>query len=155
MVRRRWSVILPAVGLLAFSVISYYSFRWDQEVRGHAARHFYWSFIRLDTDPLGRHTIPASNVVPCQDGSQDCVEFDPEIRRVDPGYLELALETTAFPAFVVSFLIVVGLGKLGVDQVWSFMVTAPLFIPAWFYLMGWLVDRWRSKRRMRSQRTTS
>jgi hypothetical protein len=153
--KKRWSVILPVVGLLAFSAVTYESFRWSAQGRIHPGRYFFWSSIRLDTDPAGRRPKPAGEVLPCPDGSQDCLEFDPGILWVTPGYLALALEVAAFPALVAAFMVVVGLGRLGVNQLWTFMLTAPLFIGAWFYLLGWLLDRWRCRRSKRPQPPSS
>ena len=42
--------------------------------------------------------------------------------------------------------IVHGLGRLGVSEIASFMLTIPVFIALWFYSVGWLLDRWRYKR---------
>jgi hypothetical protein len=53
---------------------------------------------------------------------------------------------SAFPAFVFGGVIVRSLGRLGISEVSSFMVLMPLLISAWFYFVGWLVDRWRFKR---------
>jgi hypothetical protein len=52
----------------------------------------------------------------------------------------------ALPAFLVGTGVVHGLARLGVSEVISFMVSMPLLIFAWFYLVGWLVDR-RLRRR--------
>ncbi len=53
---------------------------------------------------------------------------------------------SALPAFVVSIVIAKGLGHLGMSQIWSFMIFAPIFIFAWYYFIGWLIDRWILKR---------
>jgi hypothetical protein len=55
----------------------------------------------------------------------------------------------ALPAFVLGAISVSGLGRLGVNEVWSFILLMPLFVFAWFYFGGWLVDRWVRKRRER------
>lgn len=66
---------------------------------------------------------------------------------VDPGWLARCHVLSALPAFVVGVGIVRGLGRLGVSEVISFMISMPLLIFAWFYFVGWLLDRWRQKRR--------
>jgi hypothetical protein len=35
---------------------------------------------------------------------------------------------------------------MGINQVSSFMFLMPVLIGAWYYLIGWLLDRWISKR---------
>ena len=54
---------------------------------------------------------------------------------------------SAFPAFAISVLIVSGLGHLGINEIWSFLVSLPPLIFAWFYFVSWLVDRWIFQRR--------
>lgn len=53
---------------------------------------------------------------------------------------------TAMPAFIVGMIHVIVLGKLGINQLPYFMVLMPLLMCAWFYFLGWLIDRWRYKR---------
>jgi len=60
-----------------------------------------------------------------------------------------SLMLLALPAFVLGAISVSVLGHLGVNEVWSFMLLMPLFVFAWFYFVGWLVDRWVRKRRER------
>jgi hypothetical protein len=38
---------------------------------------------------------------------------------------------------------------MGISQVSSFMFLMPVLIFAWYYLIGWLLDRWISKRSQR------
>ena len=57
---------------------------------------------------------------------------------------------SAFPAFIVGALIVSGLGRVGVNEVLSFMLLVPPLIFAWYYFLGWSVDRWRRKRSQQS-----
>jgi hypothetical protein len=49
-------------------------------------------------------------------------------------------------AFLVGVGIVHGLARVGISEVTSFMVSMPLLIFAWFYFVGWLLDR--SSRRL-------
>jgi hypothetical protein len=38
------------------------------------------------------------------------------------------------------------LSNLGIDEVLTFMVSMPILIFAWYYLVGWLIDRLSHKR---------
>jgi hypothetical protein len=58
----------------------------------------------------------------------------------------MLLMLSGLPAFVCSKMIVTGLGPLGVNQIWSFMISLPPVLSAWYFFLGWLVDRWRFKR---------
>ena len=53
----------------------------------------------------------------------------------------------ALPAFAISVLIVSGLGHLGINEIWSFLISLPLLIFAWLYFVGRLIDRWILQRR--------
>jgi hypothetical protein len=66
---------------------------------------------------------------------------------VDPGLLAKFLMLSAFPAFLVGLFVVSGLGRLGLSQVSSFMLLMPVLIFAWYYFIGWLLDRWRGRMR--------
>jgi len=129
-----WRVILPAYGLLLFSFISYQSFRPVRGYKHPPDRYFSWAGVLLDTDPLRK---------PCPNGSEPCVEFNPDSW---PRPLPRLLFLTAVPAFFVGMLLVNVFGKFGISQLLSFMVLMPLLICAWFYFLGWLLDRWRYKR---------
>jgi len=52
---------------------------------------------------------------------------------------------SALPAFVVGRAVVSGLARLGVSEVWSFAILMPVLVVAWFYFVGWLIDRWLHK----------
>jgi hypothetical protein len=66
---------------------------------------------------------------------------DPLEVWVEPGWLARFLMLSALPAFLVGLGIVHGLSRVGVSQVSSFMISMPLLILAWFYFVGWLLDR--------------
>jgi hypothetical protein len=53
---------------------------------------------------------------------------------------------SALPAFIIGGLAVSGLGKLGISQVPRFMLLMPALICAWYFLIGWLLDRWIRRR---------
>lgn len=65
---------------------------------------------------------------------------------VDPSLLAQFLMLSALPAFVVGGLVVKGLGRLGISQISSFLFLMPLLIFAWYYFVGWLIDRLVCKR---------
>src|ERR1700735_883666 len=142
----RWRMFLPVAGLIAFTGISYHSYRVGREARAIPGRFFLWSTLQLDSDPLNRRYQS-----PCAQSSAACVDWDPASidrnsaivdrwgRPVDKLFV-----LSDLPAFLVGTLIVFGLGgKFGVSEVSSFMVTMPLLTFVWFYAVGWLIDRWR------------
>jgi hypothetical protein len=88
--------------------------------------------LRLDSDPANKYNRATT--------------WDLADRWVDPGLLEKFLIISAFPAFVVGGFAVGGLGRLGIDQVLSFMSVMPILIFAWYYFMGWLFDLWIRRR---------
>jgi hypothetical protein len=61
---------------------------------------------------------------------------------VNPGWLSKWLMLSAMPAFVVEAAILVGLSRLGINEIWGFIISMPLLISAWYYFVGWLIDRW-------------
>jgi hypothetical protein len=65
---------------------------------------------------------------------------------VDPGTVTRTFMAFAMPAFLLSAVIVGGLRRLGINQIWSFMISMPLLIFGWFYFVGSLIDRRRWKR---------
>ena len=62
----------------------------------------------------------------------------------------MLLILSGLPAFAVGKIIVGGLGRLGINQIWSFLISMPLLLFTWYYFLGWLVDRWKFKRVHRS-----
>jgi hypothetical protein len=148
----RWRVVLPIIGVLLFLGESSESVGMNR--KAHTSRYFYWSSIRLDSDPLNRHPRPLK-LLPCKDQTENCVGFDSEYIWVDPGWLAKLLILSAFPAFVFGGFAVHGLGRLGISEVRTFMVSMPLMIVTWYYLVGWLVDRWRYKRLREGERLHS
>jgi hypothetical protein len=125
-------------GLLYFAFGSYLSLRTNREHQEGANRYFWWSSIRLDTDPLNRHPQGAT---PCKDAKNDCVEWSPGFISVEPGLMAKVFVLSATPAFVVGTFAVRRFARFGISELSSFMVAMPLLIAAWFYVVGWLVDR--------------
>lgn len=141
--RLRWRFVFPALGLLAFSTVSYHSLRMNRQFGPTPRRYYWWSSIRLDTDPLNRNlqTRP-----PCNTAVEDCA-WGPHI-WIEPGYYAKSLMVAALPAFVLSALTLSRLSHMGINEVWSFAISMPAYMFAWFYLVGWLIDRWLSKCRI-------
>jgi len=146
--RARWRFILPVVALIAFGAESRSSLRTNRNLGTTPRRYYSWASIQLDTDPLNKNPKVPSLPSPCKSGEEDCGWELSDI-WVDPGYLTQSLVVLALPAFVLGAISVSGLGHLGVNEVWSFMLLMPLFVFAWFYFVGWLLDRWVRKRRER------
>jgi hypothetical protein len=132
---------LPIIGIILFSAVSYHSFRFNQEVQRPPSRYFWWSDVRLDSDPANKRNWGAT---PCEDGKENCWEL--RSTWVDPSLLAQFLMLSALPAFVVGEFAVRALGRMGISQVASFMFLMPVLIFGWYYFIGWLLDRWTSKR---------
>ena len=60
-----------------------------------------------------------------------------------------ALVLSAFPAFLAGFALVLLLARKGINEVMTFMVAMPMLLYGWYYLVGWLIERWISGRRQR------
>src|SRR5262249_12624332 len=114
-------------------------------------QYFWWASIRLDPHPKQQSSHSA--LTPCADGRDNCVQFEPMV-WVHPGWLEKILVFSALPAFFAGVGIAHSLGKLGISEVSSFMVSMPILILSWFYFLGWMLDRFRAKR-FKSQTKTS
>ena len=140
--RMRWRIILLAIGLLLFAAETYDSYR-QWQIQSSPGRYFWWSFIRLDSDPVNRHPRPAHAGVADGENSAD---WDLPDKIVDPGYVANSSFFSGLPAFLVSMLVIAALSRLGISQVWTFMIATPILLFAWYYFLGWLLDRRRPKR---------
>jgi hypothetical protein len=142
---KRWRIALPCIGLSLFIALTHSSLRMNREIQKRSpSRYFWWTSIRLDSDPLNRHA--KSTTTPCKNGEGNCVNWELRpIVWVDPSWLAKFLMLSALPAFVFGTAVVRGLASLGVSEVWSFAIVMPLLIFAWFYFVGWLIDRWVPK----------
>ncbi|HEY1423579.1 MAG TPA: hypothetical protein VGF20_09010 [Candidatus Acidoferrum sp.] len=133
--RIRFSLILPVLGLLLFAVVTYRSMAANPEAQGVPNKYYWWSSLRLDTDPLNQKPRP------------DPV---PSTTHMAPGWLDRLLTISALPAFLAGSGLVIALSKQGVDEVLTFLVSMPILVFAWFYLVGWLLDlmivRWMARR---------
>jgi hypothetical protein len=126
------------MGLSLFIALTHNSLRMNRDIQKRSpSRYFWWTSIRLDSDPLNRH--PKRTTTPCKNGEGNCANWElPPIVWVDPSCLAKFLMLSALPAFVFGTAVVRG---LGVSEVWSFAIVMPLLISAWFYFVGWLIDR--------------
>ena len=142
--RVSWRLVLSVIGLLLFAAVARQSIQVNREGHHNPSRYLWWSSIRLDSDPLNKHPRTPT---PCEGGKENCASWDdlPYI-WVDPGTVTKTLMAFAMPAFLLSVVIVGGLGRLGINQVRSFMISMPLLIFGWFYFVGSLIDRRRWKR---------
>ncbi|MBI2679167.1 MAG: hypothetical protein HYX28_10345 [Candidatus Koribacter versatilis] len=135
--KRRWQIVLPSLGLIIFSLITYHSFN-QQLAKAQPGRYLWWSSVPLDRDPLERRRAEWD---PCRDKADSCVGWDPISIRVLPATVPRLYMLSALPAFLAGMIIVFGLGALGVNQVWSFLIVLPLLTSCWYFLVGWLIDR--------------
>jgi hypothetical protein len=131
----RWRLVLPVIGLVLFAGVTYRSLSIHRAL-GSPSRYFWWSSIRLDSDPLDKK--PRSPV---------STGWEFRYIWVDPGRVDKLLVASALPAFAAGAIVVSGLGRLGTSEVSSFMISVLLFIFAWYYFLGWLIYRWIYKRR--------
>jgi hypothetical protein len=134
----RCSVILPVFGLVLFAVVTYKSMSMNPPAEGVPNKYYWWSSLRLDTDPLNKHPKPAA---PCEKKEANCVDLRPPVTHVTPALLDRLLTYSALPAFLAGAGLVIALSKRGIDEVLTFMVSMPIFLFFWFFFVGWLLDR--------------
>src|SRR5438105_5711151 len=118
--RMRWSLILPIAGLILFADVSYRSMDANHHEQGAPTKYYWWSSLRLDSDPLNKNSRPAS---PCQYKKEHCVQWELSYPSVQPGMLDTLLVVSALPAFLAGAAMVIGLSNLGIDEVLTFMVS--------------------------------
>jgi hypothetical protein len=141
--RLHWRLVLPVVGLMLFTSETYHSVvRLNRETHQSPHRYFWWSSIRLDSDPLK----PRTSIAPsCAAETTNCTTWDLQQVWITPGLLARSLMISALPAFLAGAFLVSAGAHFGVSEVSSFMISMPLLIFTWYYFIGWLVDRWRRK----------
>jgi hypothetical protein len=127
---------------MLFGGVTYESVKGRQYEKAHG-QYFYWSSIRLSSGPLRQQPQAAT---PCKDGEVGCASWDPVVEWVDPGLLPRILMLSAYPAFVLGMWWVRALGHHGASEIRGFIILMPLLIGAWYYTIGWLIDRWKYKR---------
>jgi hypothetical protein len=140
----RWRVLLPLYGLLLFGVGTYASMRVNQEFHNGAGRYFWWSALRLDSDPLNKHPLTPTSIS-CPDRTGTCLSVDPVGTWVDPGLLAKCFMLSTLPAWLATKGIVRGFARLGVSEITSFFVSMPLLSVAWCYFVGWALDHRKIK----------
>ena len=144
----RWRLILPLIGLSLFAVETHHSVKVNRQMHPSTGRYFWWSSMRLDSDPLNRRPqVPAAPG--CQPQSGNCSSWDLRGVWIDPGLLVKLLILSALPAFMLGGLAAGGLATLGVSEVFSFLSLVPALMFAWYYFLGWLVDRLRRRYKAR------
>ena len=141
--RIRWKLVLPILGLVIFGLGTASSVYTDRVLPHNPHRYFWWSSIRLDPDPLNKHPHAFATH---KEGRGNYTGWELRDVWVEPGWLAECFMVLALPAFVAGMVIVHGLGRLGVNEVWSFMISMPFLILAWYCFIGWLLDHWKSKR---------
>ncbi len=137
--RMRWRLILPIFGLSLFAFVSYHP-----ALRPANSRYFWWSTVRLDADPLNKRLHAPK---PCEGKTEACIDWDDIVWDLHPGWQAKLLIFSALPAFLVGATVVDLLSRLGISQILSFMVSMPLLLAAWYYFVGWLIDRRLYKKR--------
>ena len=143
-------IILPVVGLLLFAWVTGQSV-WVQRSGWHGSpRYFWWGSIALDSDPLNKHQPVAPA---CQNAAEHCSTWNPKAVIAEPGNVEMLVAVSGLPAFAISSATVSRLGRLGVNEIWTFMISTPLLLLAWYCLVGWLLDRLASKLQHKSSRS--
>ena len=137
--RIRFSVILPVLGLLVFAAVTYRSMAANPEAQNVPNKYYRWSSLRLDTDPLNKNPQQTSR---CESKNENCSGWQQQRDVwVTPGFLDRALIFSALPAFLAGTGLVIAFSTQGVDEVLTFMVSMPIFLFLWYYLVGRLVDR--------------
>ena len=135
-------MILPIIGLILFAAVSYRSMPLNEHEQEVPRKYYWWSSLRLDSDPLNRNPDLAA---PCANEKQNCSNGEFPNMKIGPLWLDRLLIISALPAFLVGAVIVVILSKLGLDEVCTFMVCMPILLFAWYYFAGWLLERWSSR----------
>lgn len=128
---------MPTMGLLLFALEAWESNR-DSRIRPSPSRYSWWASIRLDSDPLNRDSRS-------REGGENGARWNGPHKIVDPGYLANASFFSGLPAFLASMVLTAALSRLGVSQIWTFMISTPVLLFAWYYFLGWLLDRWGKK----------
>lgn len=143
----RFSVILPILGLALFTLVTIRSAKLNEHDAAHPQKYYWWSSLRLDTDPLNRYPLPEQPEQPCKDGTENCTKWQLRAQWVTPALLDRLLGISGLPAFLAGAAIVAACGKAGVDEVLTFMVSMPILLFGWYFFVGWLLDLVLSRRR--------
>ncbi|HEY6127153.1 MAG TPA: hypothetical protein VIW23_03120 [Candidatus Acidoferrum sp.] len=135
--QRICSLLLPLTGLILFGLVSYRSMPANPQTEDAPRKYYWWSSLRLDTDPLNENSKVPN---PCG-SNRNCSGADAATKAIWPGWLDRILVVSALPAFLTGAAIVVGLSTAGIDEVLTFMVFMPVLLFAWYYFVGRMLDR--------------
>jgi|HubBroStandDraft_4_1064222.scaffolds.fasta_scaffold120281_2 hypothetical protein len=141
--RKLWRLFLPVIGLSLFGAVTYRSYESQRTVtkdwQTTPRKYLWWSMIELDSNP-------SDKLDPHHEARQEN-SYMLSMMEITSGLLDKILVFSALPAFIVGLFVVVVLGNLlGISQVSSFMALMPVLIFAWYYFVGWLLERWIRKR---------
>lgn len=143
----RLTIVLPVVALFIFAIQSYVSWRQQARLfRRKEAACFWWSNLPLDSKPLQKSNAFA--------GLKDVTQCGFEMQAFDrfgPSWATRLFVFSGLPAFLGAFSLAHGLGKYGVSEVKTFMISAPVLLALWFYGIAFLVQHWRTRRLERRQ----
>ena len=144
--RLQWKLTLPLLGLILFAAQTLHSERARQKLHDSSRRYSWWSYVRLDSDPLAKRVAATT-----ANGSttDTATKWDLNEVQVNPGILARILIISAFPAFLVGGVVVACFALAGVSKILSFMILMPLLICAWYYFVGLSIDRWSLRRSTR------
>ncbi len=145
-------LILPTIGLFLFAVGTYASVRFNRQYHIGSHKYFYWSSIRLDKHPIDRRF----RLVSCNPNHSDCPPWEPDHIWVEPGVVARICVTSAFPAFLLGLFITRNLGRVGINEVTTFMISMPLLLFGWCYLVSWTIGgfiSWWLKYRLAAENT--
>ncbi len=118
------------------------AYRLNAELRHpETARLLWWGGIPLDRQPPNTHH--KSDVTPGEP-AWDAASVD--YFAPPPSALVRAFGFVALPAFLIGMAITGALGTYGVNEAATFLIVMPLLVVAWFYFLGWLIERRRRKR---------
>jgi hypothetical protein len=137
--------ILPIIGLALFSGESYRSFHGQWRALKYEGACFCWAGLSLDTKPLNKSG--PRNLTSC--GYLNELNAYTDLGCAQSPLHTRLLEITALPAFIGSLGIVIGLARLGVNKVESFMVATPLLIFVWYYFVSFLIVSIMRRRKRR------
>jgi hypothetical protein len=135
-------LVAPVLGLLLFANVTYRSCHEYSQTRSTC---YWWgNFVALDSKPRIKSVAFEGQKPVTECGFQEQA-FDRFGLRFDVRLLAM----TAFPAFLASMALADGFGALGLNEMPFFLLVTPVFIFAWYYLLGCAFERWRGRRRRR------
>ena len=107
-----------------------------------------WSVLLVVNPATGFRPARQAPPLALRKIENECVDWDVATiySSARPSRVERLFVLFALPAFVISLFITFGMGRFGISEVLSYMISVPLLISAWFFFVGWLIDRWRFKR---------